>query len=260
MSDKSRNLIAIIVGTIAVVIVVAVIVLASIRITPFNYKNGNDEDWIGSYDKVDMYYGGSLLSGENEDGKITGNGDKSGVYSYGELFDMMGFSSFTACLQVNYNYGLTLEDETNVKNNAITVKDLKTVITAATGSDSEGYTFIISLSDTKTLKLKDNRGVYVGEQNTDGSYVYPEYDTVMFHISERSDWVTSVTAYAYMNSDITQESDSVGADTKVYYKLKFGCRTHELMETLDAIYGIESDITEEESDSASSETDSETNA
>lgn len=258
MSDKSRNLIAIIVGTIAVVIIVALIVLASVRVTPFNYKNGSNESWIGDYDKVVVYYDGNQLSGADDAGYINGKGEQSGKYTYNELFDMLGFSAFTGCIQFNYNYGLTLSDESDVRKNEITVKDLKSTISSETSAEAEGYTFIISLSETKTLKLKDSKGAETGELQADGSYVNTQYDTVMFRISERDNWITSITAYAYMSSDLNMESDAVGAETKAYYKLKFGCRTMEIMETLDDIHGIDSNPESEETSTDEEESTEET--
>ena len=155
MSSKVRNIIAITVGVIAVAAIIAVIVLASIRIRPLEYDNGNG-GWLTDRESVVVWYGGNMLSGENADGKLSGYGEENGVYSYDDLFDMMSFSLFTACLQGNYGFGLSLSDTSDIRKSEVTVSELKTVVSEARGSDAEGYTFFVTLPEARTLSVSDD--------------------------------------------------------------------------------------------------------
>lgn len=230
MSSKVRNIIAITVGVIAVTAIIAVIVLASIRIRPLEYDNGNG-GWLTDRESVVVWYGGNMLSGENADGKLSGYGEENGVYSYDDLFDMMSFSLFTACLQGNYGFGLSLSDTSDIRKSEVTVSELKTVVSEARGSDAEGYTFFVTLPEARTLSVSDDAG-RTGEVS---------YDTVMFRLTTRNNWVANVEAYAYLAHDLNVSTDETGADSKVYYSLTFGARTEGVMDTLDAIYDITSD-------------------
>lgn len=254
MSIKVRNIIAISVAAVAVAAVVTVIVLASITVKPLNYGGSSNADgWLSGYKSVDIYYGGQRLSGANKDGKLTGNGDDSGKYGYSDVFDTMNFSLFSACLQFNYDFGLRLADKSYLKNNEMTLTDIKTEISKLTDGTSSSYSFVIRLGETRTLDLKDNDGRQASTgRDADGKYVLPVYDTVIFTVTEDSDWARQLTAYAYLQADIDRITTEPGDFTDTYYRLSFGAKTSSLINMLDDIYDpslpTEDDDTEEETE------------
>lgn len=247
MSTGKKNLIVAAIAIVAVLGVVAVIVLASIRIRPLSYANGwLEKENVNSVNIYHSNYDGARLPNET-DGKLIGEGESSGVYSYEDLFEATSFSLISACLQFNYSFGLGLADNSNVKNNEMTGSEMRTKFEEITSGGALGYSFVISLKNTKRMELKDS----------DGRKVSQDYDTVMFTITEDSDWVRNIDAYAFVYHDVYLDSDVPGtvAESQTYYKLKFGLRTGTMLDMLEDIYDLEP--FPEESDSDESEEDTE---
>lgn len=63
----------------------------------------------------------------------------------------------------------------------------------------------------------------------------------MFTITEDSDWVRNIEAYAFVYDDVYLDSDvpGEGAESQTYYKLKFGIRTGTMLDMLEDIYDLE---------------------
>lgn len=245
MSTGTRNLIIAVIATVAVLGVVAMIVLASIRIQPLSYAGG----WLEkeNVESVNIYhssYDGARLPNET-DGKLIGDGESSGVYGYSDLFDATSFSLISACLQFNYSFGLGLADNDNVKNNEMTGSEIRTKYEEITSGGALGYSFVISLNKTRTIELKDS----------DGRKVSQNYDTVMFTITEDSDWVRNIDAYAFVYDDVYLDTDVAGegADSQTYYKLTFGLRTGTMLDMLEDIYDLEPFPEESEEDTETEE-------
>lgn len=245
MSTRTRNLIVAAIAIVALLGVIAVIVLASIRIRPLSYADGwLEKENVKSVDIYHSSYDGARLPGETN-GKLIGDGDSSGVYCYDDLFDSIGFSLISACLQFNYSFGLGLADNANVANNEMTGSEMRAKYEEVTGGKALGYSFVISLSRVKTMELKDS----------DGRKVAQDYDTVMFTVTEDSDWVRNIDAYAFEYDEIYRDTDVSGEipDSATYYKLRFGLRTGALLDMLEDIYDLEP--FPEETDDADDETE-----
>lgn len=263
MSIKARNIIAISVAAVAVAAVVAVIVLASITIKPTAYAGSSNADgWLTGYDSVEIYYSGKRLPGENGEKKLVGDGEKSGLYGYEDVLSAMNFPLFSACLQFNYDFGLRLADKSNVKKNALTLSELKAEVAKATDGTTKGYSFIVRFAEPRTYDLRDNDGrrAALGKDDA-GNYILPSYDTVVFSVTEDSDWAKQLTAYAYMASDLELQTDEPGATAGTYYRLSFGAKTSALVDMLDDIYDpTEPPAEEEEGENGEDTENGETNA
>lgn len=154
MSTRTRNLIVAAIATVAILGVVAVIVLASIRIQPLSYAGG----WLEKENvkNVNIYhssYDGARLPNETN-GKLVGDGESSGVYGYDDLLNATSFSLISACLQFNYSFGLGLADNSNVKNNEMTGSEMRTKYEEITSGGARGYSFVFSLNKTARSNLK----------------------------------------------------------------------------------------------------------
>ena len=238
MSIKARNIVAIVVAAVAVAAVVAVIVLASITIKPTAYSGSSHAGgWLTDYSSVEIYYSGQRMPGENAEGKLTGNGADSGKYGYSDVLDTMNFPLFSACLQFNYDFGLRLADKSHVKKNQLTLTELKAEVAKITDGTAAGYSFVIKFDGARTLDLKDGDGRQASlGRDEQGNYILPSYDTVIFTVTEDSDWARQLTAYAYLASDLDRQSDAPGETAGTYYRLGFGAKTSALVNMLDDIY------------------------
>lgn len=227
--SKIRKFIAITVGAIAVLAVATIIALSCITVSPVAHADG----WMKEPATVSIYRAGERLS-VSSDGKLVGKGELSEQYTYDDVIDSMNFSLFSALLQFNYDYGLKLYDN-KVASAEISEKEVKTETEKVKNGELEGFSFIISFADERTLSLTDGSGKTV-EQT---------YDTVVFTITEDSEWAKNLTAYVYDYSDVYGSSDDYEQTT--YYKLSFGAKTSTAVDILTACYGeeIEEPETEE---------------
>lgn len=235
MSKRVKNIVAIIVALVAVAAITTVIVLASITIKPVAYADG----WLNNYEAVDIYYSGTRLSGADENGKLVGDGTDSGKYTYDDVLSQMNFSLFSAAMQFNYGFGLELFDVDNIENNELTNTEVKDVISKIESGDTEGYSFIVRLPEIKSLNLSTYWGNQKRVQN---------FDTVVFTVTEDSEWARSLTAYAFTHNELYLSSDDPADDInkQTYYKLKFGAKTSSLIDMLDDIYDPVATTTAEE--------------
>ncbi len=233
MSSKTRNAIAIIVSAVAVLAVIAVIVLASITIIPSSYGDG----WLEDRASVVIYRDGTRLPGEDENGKLVGDGEDSGLYTYDDLFATLNFSLFSACLQFNYDFGLELTGDT-AASSRVSVSDISTAYDSVVSGDTTGYSVVIRFNEIKTMTLVDDSGKTVTQ----------EYDTVMFTLAEDSEWVRNITAYAYLDSDVHGSSDDFGIASKDYYTVRFGAKTSDFIDMLDDVFDVPAAPEEDEDD------------
>ena len=224
MSMKTKNIIAIVIGAVAALAIVAVIILACITIRPADFADG----WMRDYEAVEIYRNGTRMNGVNTDGKLVGDGVNSGKYSYDDIFGALDFSLFSACLQFNYDFGLRLSGDT-LSSSKITSGELRTTVDGFTSENENGYAFIIRLKDEKTITLTDKSGKTATQT----------FDTVVFSLSEDSDWARDLDAYVFNYNDLYIASDAPGVNTVEYYKVKFGARTAAAIDMLDLTYGDE---------------------
>lgn len=255
MSIKARNVIAIVVAAVAVAAVVTVIVLANIIIKPTSYAGSSHEGgWLDGYSSVDIYYSGTRLSGANADGFLTGNGEESGKHTYKDVLDEMNFPLFSACLQFNYDFGLRLADKSNVKRNELTLSQLRAEVAKISDGTVAGYSFVLRFAQPRTLDLKDSDGrqASIGK-DADGNKILPSYDTVVFSVTEDSDWARQMTAYAYLAADLELSSDVPGTTAGTYYRLSFGAKTSSMIDLLDDIYDPSEPPAEDEEEEGDSD-------
>lgn len=233
MSRKTRNIIAAVIGAVAVLAVVAVIILACITVRPADYADG----WMRDYEAVEIYRNGVRMNGVDANGKIVGDGEHSGTYSYDDIINSLDFSLFSACLQFNYDFGLRLSKDT-LSSSKITSGEIRTAIDGMTSANENGYTFIIRLKTEKSVTLTDKSGKTATQV----------FDAVVFTLSEDSDWVRDLEAFVFSYDDLYVSSDAPGANTAEYYKVKFGARTSAAIDMLDLTYGDERAPAEDDDD------------
>ena len=228
---KTRNIIAITLGAVAVIAVAAVVTLACITVRPTSYAGG----WLEreAVKNIEIYHSsveGSLIHSGGTDSVLVGNGElASEGYTADDLMSAMDFQLISACLQFNYSFGLSLADEEHVKNNEVTGEEIKTAYNELTTGVKLGYSFVITLNETRTLELTDDHDRKCTQ----------EYNAVMFTVNEYSDWVRNIEAYAFVID--APDSDVPGEDaaSQTYYKLKFGMRTAEMLDILEGVYGYD---------------------
>lgn len=224
MSIKTKNIITIVIAAVALVAVIVVTTLAAVTVNPTTYA----DNWLKDYASVEIYYGGQAMNAAvDENGKLLGNGDAQGEYSVADVFDSMNFSLFSACIQFNYDFGLSFEDASKASNNEITVEQLKERVRNVTAGSDRHYSFIVTLPQARELSVRDNGGTEVVQT----------YDTVLFTVTEDSDWARNLSACVFLQDDLNRVSTQPGDGTKVYYKLKFGARTSTAIDILDLVYG-----------------------
>ena len=258
---KTRNIIAITLGAVAVIAVAAVVTLACITVRPTSYAGG----WLerDAVESVAIYHssvGGVLPHADGTDGAdavLAGEGVlASEGYTVDDLMNAMNFQLISACLQFNYSFGLSLADEDHVKNNEVTGEEIKTAYNELTTGVKLGYSFVITLNEKRTLELTDDHDRKCTQ----------EYDRVMFTVTEYSDWVRNIEAYAFVYDDVMGERDQPDEDaaSQTYYKLKFGMRTAEMLDILEGVYGYDpfpeeaEEDTEDDTTEEGTETETET--
>ena len=230
---KTRNIIAITLGAVAVIAVAAVVTLACITVRPTSYAGG----WLEreAVKNIEIYHSsveGSLIHSGGTDSVLVGNGElASEGYTADDLMSAMDFQLISACLQFNYSFGLSLADEEHVKNNEVTGEEIKTAYNELTTGVKLGYSFVITLNETRTLELTDDHDRKCTQ----------EYNAVMFTVNEYSDWVRNIEAYAFVYDDVMGEHSQPDEDaaSQTYYKLKFGMRTAEMLDILEGVYGYD---------------------
>lgn len=228
---KTRNIIAITLGAVAVIAVAVVVTLACITVRPTSYAGG----WLEreAVKNIEIYHSsfeGSLIHSGGTDSVLVGNGElASEGYTADDLMSAMDFQLISACLQFNYSFGLSLADEEHVKNNEVTGEEIKTAYNELTTGVKLGYSFVITLNETRTLELTDDHDRKCTQ----------EYNAVMFTVNEYSDWVRNIEAYAFVYGDVMGEHSQPDEDaaSQTYYKLKFGMRTAEMLDILEGVYG-----------------------
>ena len=247
MSDKAKNIIAIVIAAVAILAVAAVVVLSSIVVRPTAYAGG----WLDNVTAVEIYHssaeGNLLHSGAIASELNEGTGEYADDgYTAGDLLDESGFSLIAACLQFNYSFGLSLADGDNAENNKMSRTEMSARHTElTTGAESaRGYSVVIRLGgEPRSLELTDDHGRKVTQ----------EYDTVMFNIDQDSDWVRNIEVYAFDWNGVFGENDDPATPSSDYYRMTLGMRTAGMLDILEGVYGYSAfpeDEEEEEDEDA----------
>lgn len=239
MSNTVRNVISIIVASIAAAGIAVVVAMSFITISPSAY--GKFVDAAGmqvsgrllDYDAVSIYYAGERLP-VSTTGALQGNGSGSGKYTIDDIFEKMNFSLFSTAILFNYDYDVSFYENSRIRENEMTAGELRTTLDAFKGPKENGYLFEVSNKSLQTMVVSD----YWGRSEK------ISFDTVVFKIDsvKVSDWPQSVEAYAYVSDSLYSSSDMPGenANSSIYYRLKFSAKTSDLVSTLDSVYDIDS--------------------
>ncbi|MBQ7227692.1 MAG: hypothetical protein IJX05_04765 [Clostridia bacterium] len=233
---KTRNIIAIAVGAVAVLAIIAVIVLGAITISPASYKDG----WIKDA-SVSVYRSGDRMS-VGADGVLVGNGlAKDGEYTASDVVDAMNFSLLSAGLQFNYDFDLQLATD-SARDSEMNYLEVKAEAEKVLSGEVKGYTLWFALDQARELTFTD----------ASGKTVTQSYDTVILSLTEDSEWMRTLNAYAFVYSDLYGSTDDFGVHN-TYYKLALGAKTSTALDILTAVYGEESEEEEEETEEEGTE-------